>query len=1084
MAGPNQKVSVLLNGGSDTKSRNELTAPTASQGASITLRESRNTRLTVRPGTCTRAPEETLMGVLDSTCYGMVSCEATRSTVIFPEPGAELARVVPENPSFVAVGSGRLVSPLDPNKAQNCYVPAQISAAGAIPAVAAVIQPVVCHETHTGYIWHAYFGLPYLLGGVEVTPLFMTVTESDGAVIAAPTQVIYVNSADVDPTWLALTYHGASEGIRLWYQQVDVQVARAEIVDRQVEISDITVAFSRYLPVTQHFGVTIISDSTPSNFAYAVYCSADTVIQVDKIDVTIPSVVDTAITAPIFVWNPLLVKQIPGLNFGYTIDGFRLVVSYISENGPNALYMAAIDTSTMTVGTTNTLVGFAYDTANISVQPIKTAFREGTIIAVGAWFDPSTQLYTWRSSGFFNNVPEVLHDTNLRSLGGSITIGSYTYPVFDTYHALEADDSFIPEPSIELRLMVDEYVITPVARYGVPRFTLGPALTYKNASVVTQSLTCFDSSIYATYLKDVVGTSGQVDYSARYVNTSLEPFQPSAANDKDGSALVAAAMPVQWDGVEIAEINGPFRGPKVEVLSVPVGSLPAGSATFTNGDYTVAVVYEWTDASGLLHRSRPLVTNFSIGGGGSAPEVYVSFPDSLKAYNTLLGDLQFSIEAIIYMSEVGPGATLHRMDKKAIHDTAISTDSLVARGFTSEPDVTKQILYSLGTAGQEQVPQPPPPAHDICIAGDRCWIVDAEVRSRIVYSKKRIAGIGFEFSPFYEINLPSGAGRTIAIREWQGSVVAFCERSIFVISGDGPDNLVGNPSGGSFSKPVQVSAYGCTSRESVLVTPKGIVFQSTPEDMYLFTGGEPQLMNGNGSRVGLADDTSEFTVTSSFLLRNQDEAVFTGYASTSGNIFSFYQVWNYALNRWTSWEAPYEGLQALRTHPLAYDRTKVLVLSSRVEGDSILLLDGEQALTGLGVREKKMRWSTDWLLLGGDFMDHVLLRSVFLTAAAPAGVDHDLLVTIETNYGETVSRSWAAAELSGLATAAAYGGKRYVLRMDPVRADTRAVKVTVLESALTAADLPERGIQPISLTFLYAQEAQIHENAMLQGSIK
>jgi hypothetical protein len=50
--------------------------------------------------------------------------------------------------------------------------------------------------------------------------------------------------------------------------------------------------------------------------------------------------------------------------------------------------------------------------------------------------------------------------------------------------------------------------------------------------------------------------------------------------------------------------------------------------------------------------------------------------------------------------------------------------------------------------------------HDIAVVGSRAYAIDAEIRSRMMVSKTRIAGKGFEFAPALEINFPSSAGPT------------------------------------------------------------------------------------------------------------------------------------------------------------------------------------------------------------------------------------------------------------------------------------------------------------------------------------
>jgi hypothetical protein len=364
-------------------------------------------------------------------------------------------------------------------------------------------------------------------------------------------------------------------------------------------------------------------------------------------------------------------------------------------------------------------------------------------------------------------------------------------------------------------------------------------------------------------------------------------------------------------------------------------------------------------------------------------------------------------------------------------------------------------IYSAGGAGEEQTPQPPSPHKDITIIGDRAWGIDAEMPSRLIHSKRRVAGIGYEWYPGYEILLPSGAGDAVAIREWQGAVAVIAQYAVFVVSGDGPDNLVGNPSGGGFSKPQKVSDLGTSDAASVIATPAGIAF-ARDGDMMLFTGGAPQYLPG----PVITEDCVGTT-----LFRDADEAVF---------FFPSRQVvWNYAEGKWTTWtlKSGATALNVTAVAPVVYDQDKVmLVHSTGSSADVVYTVDSVSKAV------LPMLWETDWVILGGDFQDHVLLQHLVFSARR-AGA-HGVTIELFTNYSDTASttRTYTAAEITTLAA----GPARYTLKIQPIDRGTRAVKIRITETELSSS----LGMVPVALTLYHSVESALMEPAIRPGAFK
>lgn len=1048
---PISKVSVLLNGGIDEQASPELAGPVASQGASITLRASNNTRLSTERGTCTRAPSVSLCASSDSPIHGMVSCSAGRNTVAWCRAGVQASKILASDGTSSSAGAGDLLSSLN-GYYQSCYLPAQITAAGAIPSVAATSPPATCFDPTNQWYWTAYYGLP--ADGTNTSRIYVTITDTEGGVIVPATVV------DVFPGttngWLGITAHGTN-GVMLW-TQVTNAISWGKLIRTGTSVSILGGSTSNtpVAPTTDATPAAVISgllidsagaiDTTFQDYAYLVSSQP---LFPNNGYVTKVNILTNAHTSSIYVGalagdgsaSVALCKSGSSYYLGVgfhatTLDTTTMTTLNPSTMAPLTLASAAgaVDRIRDTAAQFLLTTGVSGNRLVVATSAADGSFSDTTYAFCGTFF--YTMLLGSSAMSTFANVPW----TAIRSHGSTVKFSATEqYPVFDLvpyygeFNESPLEGDYVLDPSAVLYLVGGQTLASPVARFGCVRGNIAP-IRVANPIAMPHGCTSVGTKVRCTYLKDIVGSSGQEDYPARYVEIDFTPFQPAVAQDKDGVAMVAAALPVQWDGTEVVELGGPLFQPKLRVIE------SGGSGTaYPAGAYQFSTYFSWTDAGGLEHRTAPVLQNHTSVGG--SPQTYTTLPVSLRN-----GVTQVLPDALLFVSELN-GATQYLLP-----DRPFSVGGVLQDDDVSDPDSSRKQLYTTLEINQEQGPQPPPPAHDICIIGDRCWILDAEIRSRVVHSKRRVSGRGFEFHPAYEILLPSGAGKTTAVREWQGSTIVFCEFAIYQIAGEGPDNLVGNPSGGTFSKPIQVAAVGCANRLSVLVTPKGILFQRD-NDVMLFTGGEPQPV------PGIQPDSD---ITGAVLLRDDDEAVLVVNGSA--------KVWNYLLNRWTSWELP----SIVYTHTLSYDPSKAL-LGMQAGAPTLYMLDSD--IDG----STEMSWETDWMILGGDFQDSVTLHEMLFSARHSS--THGVRVELYTNYDETgdagtyTTWTWTAAEI----TTQIGSIGRYTLHMSPGRQDTKAIKVRVTEIE-TSED--RAGMRPICLTFRFAVNGQVHENARIQGSYK
>jgi len=436
------------------------------------------------------------------------------------------------------------------------------------------------------------------------------------------------------------------------------------------------------------------------------------------------------------------------------------------------------------------------------------------------------------------------------------------------------------------------------------------------------------------------------------------------------------------------------------------------------------------------------------------------------------GVTQEPIQAVLYMTRES-GTSYHELRFPTKANAAYVT-TVVQTELSEE----RPIIYSRGLIGEEIVPQPPPPLRDLAIVGSRAWGIDAEIPTRIVYSKLRVAGVGFEFFPAGEVIVPSSAGEVVALREMSGTLIIFAERGIFQVSDGGPNNI---GQGGSFGPPYKLSDVGTHSRQSVIGTPQGIVFLDNTGTFSMLSGGGVVQLPGARMLPG--------ALTGAFALEHGEEVCFV-----AGNRV---RVYNYALSRWSVWDLP---------------SPPTLTAQSAITRDvGLLYAPGTGRTYTVDSRvlhpTALMRWETDWILLGGDFQDYVVLYDVLFNAYAMG--PHALRVELLQEYDgitATTVREWTAAELALIVGPT----RRYTVRVEPVRQDARAVKVRIQELAYVAQfpsllGGPERpgghagasgpggagpalvvhsGCRPGAVTVVYSVDGITYEESNVPGSMK
>jgi len=353
-----------------------------------------------------------------------------------------------------------------------------------------------------------------------------------------------------------------------------------------------------------------------------------------------------------------------------------------------------------------------------------------------------------------------------------------------------------------------------------------------------------------------------------------------------GSELsISGGVPFVADGNTAVE-DGFFNYPEYAFVKRGGGSVSLA------GQYVYAVVYSRIDAAGLKHQSEPVYTNAitpSSGGGVGNPILHI-LPVSATYQDVANPGTTY---AEIYRT-LSNGSTFYFVETIPISDTQ-ANEVIWAPGGDSYSDSqinTASLLYTTGDAEQGNVN---PPASILqVIHRTRKAIVD-ETGLAVWFSKEFEPGFapGFNEGGGLRQEFPEG-GRITALGSMDDKFLCFKYSDIFFMQGDGP-SLNGQTS--DWTVPQRISSdVGCDSPESVVTTPKGVIFLN-PAGFYLL-GRDLQV--NDISRV-VQDVVRRFPVcTSSRLVPENNQARWTMQNEAGDD--SLVIVYDYEHNFWTTFD--------------------------------------------------------------------------------------------------------------------------------------------------------------------------------------
>jgi hypothetical protein len=433
----------------------------------------------------------------------------------------------------------------------------------------------------------------------------------------------------------------------------------------------------------------------------------------------------------------------------------------------------------------------------------------------------------------------------------------------------------------------------------------------------------------------------------------------------------------------------------------PIPTILASSLVASNGAgtldvtsrYSYRLVKRWCDSLGNIQECVSPAFVVTLAGA----EDTIAFSVNTIAFDTShLRTAQGAFTQILIYRTEGNG-TVHYYHSTLLGGTSV-TDTT--------PDASLNLADALVYDGGELEDQELSHITHMTSWQGRLVALTADYDSKVYYSKPPEAFRGARFAAGLEIDFPQASGGLTAIAGMDYALYGFAKNEIFTVSGQ-PAGATGE--NGSLGSPeLRFKGIGCINAKSVILTPKGLAFQSS-KGIYLILRNQELTFIGEGPF-----ESRTSTIVGAFVDETRSELHYT--LSTGVE-----WVYDWQNNIWTSFTLPGTplavSLQGSTPHFLT--TTKVYELdSSSTEVIPITM-------------------TTDWLSLTG-IQGYQRVRNVELLLEYVAS--HTLQVDLYTDYDETTAVQTSTIASSAI-TPAVGVGKAFQVRIHVQNQKCEAIKI-------------------------------------------
>ena len=378
-----------------------------------------------------------------------------------------------------------------------------------------------------------------------------------------------------------------------------------------------------------------------------------------------------------------------------------------------------------------------------------------------------------------------------------------------------------------------------------------------------------------------------------------------------GARHFASGFLWMYDGVKPVEHSFHVWPEDIEATTSNSGG------SMTNQVYYYQVTYEWTDASGNVHRSAPSIAVLAdlSGGSPSSNKVTLDIPTYRVTYKTNPNPVRI----VIYRwSEAQQSFyQVTSITSPLLNDTSVDSVQYVDTQADSAI-LGNSLIYTTGGVIENIAA---PACNGIALFKSRLFLIDAEDPNLIWYSKLVIENTPVEMSDLLTIfvapttGAQGSTGECTVLSAMDDKLIIFKPDAIYYVTGQGPDNTGGN---NNFSDPIFItSTVGSSNDRSITFVPAGIMFQS---DKGIWLLGRDLSTNYIGAPV---DDYNSFTVNSALTIPGTNQVRFSLDGSVTLMFDYFYLQWGTFTNIPTISATLYEGMHTyLNTYGQVFQETQ------------------------------------------------------------------------------------------------------------------------------------------------------------------
>lgn len=483
---------------------------------------------------------------------------------------------------------------------------------------------------------------------------------------------------------------------------------------------------------------------------------------------------------------------------------------------------------------------------------------------------------------------------------------------------------------------------------------------------------------YAETINTLERQTGSFSIGLKELKFTMGANVPYIRQGKD-TYLGGGLLRSVYNGVpeELGYINFPHK-PRVKPYDThpTTGNLP-------DGVYGLNYFYQHGNRKGEIVRSAPAVPAITVCTNGSDTKYIRS---ELYYYT--------NTDHITHSDAYGEGHQLALFRTKAdgtIYYLCDYLDNDINANYTyynfdgyfpSDADLNEAGTEPLYTTSGAELPAICPSApYDLAIVRDQFFIVPADQRDRVVYSKPKVDGIEYEFHPDLAVSIPED-GDITALGVLNDSVIIFKKNAIYGLSGQGyaADGRDAN----FFPFKIQ-SSVGAVNNKSVVSTDQGVFFKSE-HGIYLLSGG--QQIQYIGAPVETYND--ETIIQASYLPTKHIVRFHTN--NTSGLVLNY----NILYDQWSV----YTGTKLLATSAAKYSTEDYAWLrQSGVASLNIYKTSDNFSDDGSNIT---MTVQTPWIKTAGLAGFQRVLEFMVFGEHRSA---HTMKVEIYKNYSDTASQT-------------------------------------------------------------------------------